>query len=330
MDPHALFDAQWLRVQQQLFGTSRVSSQRVIVSIGGQPGSGKTHQLEQLLRDGYSSIDIIPVIGDELRLFHPEYSTLVNDPDPEVMPRKTAEFSARMVEKSLAYAQEHSYSVAVEGTMRRPKVTLGTLKDFHNHGFATHLVVLAVPEAISWQGCVMRFVQPYLNGQAARWAPKTAHDAGYLGTQQTLETALLSPHIDRLTVMSRSGDTLYDSAAATTTTHSPLDALTYGRTTLTHDERTLWLSNQQFINDAFAQLPANIRNEILQGPTIENLTIRDENESLPTRSHSLTADLPIVLPGVGERPDLSQSSQPSTSTSPVKRQGPTNSRGQVL
>jgi len=43
-------------------------------------------------------------------------------------------------------------------------------------GASTHLIVLAVPAAVSWQGCVSRYVHALEAGNNSRWTPLDARD----------------------------------------------------------------------------------------------------------------------------------------------------------
>ncbi len=126
------------------------------------------------------------------------------------MPAATAELSGWLVGQALAYAAEHGYSAVVEGTLRRPETTLGTLTKFAKAGARTHLVVLGVSAFDSWTGCIDRYLSALETGRAARWTPLAAHDAGLKGTPQTLLAAASSPDVHRLSIVDRAGVVHYD------------------------------------------------------------------------------------------------------------------------
>lgn len=181
-----------------------------LLSVGAQPGAGKTRAIASTRRMFYPGHDFVEILGDDLRQYHPDYERLVADPDPEAMPAATADLSGWLVGQALDHAAGHGYSVLVEGTLRRPETTLGTIEQFSRAGALTHLVVLGVPEAVSWVGCVDRYLTALETGGAARWTPQAAHDAGYTGTPATLVAAEASRAVSRLSVVGRDGALAYD------------------------------------------------------------------------------------------------------------------------
>lgn len=201
----------WQEAQADVFGAAAPSPDPVLLSIGAQPGAGKTRGLAHAMRALHPSQQFVPVIGDDLRRFHPDYARLSQSPDPEAMPVATADLSAWLVRRCLDHAAANHYSTAVEGTLRRPDVTLATMRQFHDAGATTHLVILAVPEVESWTGCIERYLSLRQLGRPARWTPQAAHDAGYDGTPRTLQAATSSPAVDRLSITTRNGQVLYDS-----------------------------------------------------------------------------------------------------------------------
>ena len=188
------------RALRHLF-LSDQSGPQVLLSVGAQPGAGKTRAIEEVRAAFYSNHDLAPVIGDDLRAYHPDYARLVRDPDPLAMPAATADLSGWLVGQALDWAAEHGHSVLVEGTLRRPGTTLSTLERFHSAGAITHLVVLGVPEAVSWIGCLDRYLTSLARDGAARWTPQEAHDAGYTGTPATLAAAGATAAVHRLSVV---------------------------------------------------------------------------------------------------------------------------------
>ncbi|SPT53688.1 UDP-N-acetylglucosamine kinase [Actinomyces bovis] len=200
----------WRDTREKLFSSAAPSPSQVLLSIGAQPGAGKTRALDSSLRRFYPGQSFVQVIGDDLRRQHPAYAQLCASPDPELMPRQTAELSAWLVGQALEYAAAHSYSTVVEGTLRRPETTLGTIHQFATAGASTHLVVLGVSPADSWTGCIDRYLSALEVGQAARWTTLEAHDAGLEGTPGTLRAAESDPAVHHISVVDRSGTVHYD------------------------------------------------------------------------------------------------------------------------
>lgn len=200
----------WNIAKTELFGGVAPSVSPVLVSIGAQPGAGKTRALDASLKTFYSGQTFVSIIGDDFRKFHPDYKKLCALPDPEVMPRETAELSGWLVRQSLDYASENGYSCVVEGTLRNPETTLGTTRQFAEAGASTHLIVLGVSPAESWSGCLERYINALEKGQAARWTPLEAHNAGLEGTPKTLRAAEADLSVKRISIVDRAGVVHYD------------------------------------------------------------------------------------------------------------------------
>lgn len=195
-------------VSRAVFADAAPSNEPVWITVGGQPGAGKTaaQVLARRLNPGAS---VTPIIGDDLRLFHPDYRRLVEQ-EPLQMPEATAEASATWIRASLDHAREHGYGVLVESTFRSAAVTIDTAAAFREAGYRTHVVAVAVPPWESRLSTLDRFVIDHAAGRAARWTPLQAHEAGVTGTPQTLAAAIASPQIDRISVVNRSGTVLFD------------------------------------------------------------------------------------------------------------------------
>lgn len=197
------------RVLPELFADSTTSADPLWIGIGGQPGAGKTagRQLAVRLAGGER---FVAVIGDDLRPLHPDYDALLRD-DPLAMPERTQTAAAAWVELALEHAARERISTLVEGTFRRPEVTLSTAQRFRHAGFRIHAVAVAVPGWESRLSTVERFVADHREGRAARWTPNAAHDAGLRGTPATLRAAAaVGSPIDRISVVTRRGDVLFD------------------------------------------------------------------------------------------------------------------------
>ena len=200
----------WEDVEVDVFGSEAPSLHPVLLSIGAQPGAGKTRATAATRRSFYAGRSFVPIIGDDFRPYHPDYRALVSSPDPDLMPAVTAELAGWLVRRSLEHAARHRYCAIVEGTLRSPETTLGTIRQFAAAGATTHLVILGVPEVDSWTGCIDRYLSALESGNPARWTPLAAHDAGYRGTPRTLAAARDCPELHRLTVVDRSGGVAHD------------------------------------------------------------------------------------------------------------------------
>ena len=67
----------WKYAKADLFGGVAPSVSPVLVSIGAQPGAGKTRALEASLKTFYSGQTFVSIIGDDFRKFHPDYKKVM-------------------------------------------------------------------------------------------------------------------------------------------------------------------------------------------------------------------------------------------------------------
>lgn len=199
-------------VSGDVFADARPSPSPVWVGIGGQPGAGKTAGRQTALRLATTD-SVVPIIGDDLRPFHPAYGQLMREA-PLQMPERTQDALEAWVELALEHAARERISTLVEGTFRRPEVTLATARRFKDAGFRTHLVAVAVAGWESRLSTVERFVTDHREGRAARWTPMAAHEAGLAGTPRTIRAAERDASIDRISVVTRRGDVLFDGSGA--------------------------------------------------------------------------------------------------------------------
>lgn len=125
------------------------------VFVGGQPGAGKTRATHLVRVSGLHDGPLLPVNGDDLRQYHPDYDRLC-DEEPLAMPERTAKASAAWIRMTMEYAR---------GTYPRHR---GGHVEERGHG--------------AWRGRERETCRPvHARGRAGRAAgPVAAGDAGTL------------------------------------------------------------------------------------------------------------------------------------------------------
>ncbi|PPI56306.1 zeta toxin family protein [Rathayibacter toxicus] len=210
---YELTDTELLRIFRAkiaplLFEDAMSSTQPVAILIGGQPGAGKTRASEEVLLE-YVETRPLPLGVDELRVFHPDYFRLLAE-DPANMTRATNTTVGEWMRMAIAHARRNQYSVLIEGTFRRPEVTIAEAEAFHHTGYRTRVVALSVPAAVSRNSILHRAVTDAARGGDGRWTPLDAHERGFIGTPQTIAAAEKCDAVDQITIYNRAGQTLYD------------------------------------------------------------------------------------------------------------------------
>lgn len=97
-----------------------------LLSVGAQPGAGKTRAIASTRRMFYPDHDFVEILGDDLRQYHPDYERLVADPDPEAMPAATADLSGWLVGQALDVSERIDSLRALARRLHAPvQVTVG-------------------------------------------------------------------------------------------------------------------------------------------------------------------------------------------------------------
>jgi len=196
-----------------------------VVLVGGQPGAGKSQATSRIAR-AYPGI--VPLSGDNLRAFHPDYGQLVRDRPLEAGPI-LAQATSVWVRNAIEYAREHRHSLQLEGTFHTPSLTLATAQRFRDAGFRTEIVALATPRRDSLIAAAGRYFSEHASGKEPRWTSLEQHDQGWQGTRELLQQIDGEAPIDRVKIYSRTTE-LYDAPSADYNGDEAVAALDRGRT----------------------------------------------------------------------------------------------------
>lgn len=178
----------------------------VLVYSGGQPGAGKSRANERAAKARPS---LVPVIGDDLRQFHPDYARLMRE-DPLSMPSATAQASGQWIGMAADYLREQRSDVLIETTLRSGEAMAQTISAFRQAGYVVKLRVVAVPHEVSRLSTVERYTRQVEDTGAGRWTPAAAHDEAYAKAIGTVEELIASGRVDRLVIEDRAGSVLLD------------------------------------------------------------------------------------------------------------------------
>ncbi len=201
-----IFDA---RIKPQLFAGVQSSARPVAIIFGGQPGSGKSAALDLAADDLAQRGGAVQIIGDDLRVYHPDNARLMREDD------KTAAFytgpdSGRWVEKAIAYAKEQRFNILIEGTMRDSNVVAATMTGLRDAGYEIDARALAVAFRLSEQGIYQRYEKQKADRGQGRMTTPEAHQAAYDGLPITLARIESEKLADRVTIYRRGAVAIYE------------------------------------------------------------------------------------------------------------------------
>jgi hypothetical protein len=179
------------------------------VVLGGQPGAGKSAMQSAAEREFKGRGGALAIVGDDLRAYHPSFSTLLKRDD------KTAAFytdrdSGLWVEKLIAHAKNERLNLVIEGTMRVPEKVAQTLTDLRGAGYTVDARAIAVSERLSTLGIHQRYEAMISDRGHGRFTVPASHAAAYEAMPRTLEMIERDHLADRVAVYVRGNGLIYE------------------------------------------------------------------------------------------------------------------------
>lgn len=166
-----------------------------LVLVAGEPGAIASRATAAMHREHGA----IPVSGDELRAFHPDYLTAPTTPGVE-----------QWVRDAVDHARQARTSIQLKTAAADPAAARQTAARFAQAGYRTHLVVVATARHESTLAVASRHMRALMLNKPASADPLAAHDRSWNGTRALVDQASDDPSIERLTILDRHGDVVYD------------------------------------------------------------------------------------------------------------------------
>jgi hypothetical protein len=220
-----LSDDQIRQIGMEYFSERKEKSQAqrepVIVFVGAQPGAGKTAIANRIRRELIARGGYIHVDADRMREEIPIGEAKPTSGETQVDAGKLAN-----VVRALAI--DGRRNIIEEGTLRSPGVMGAVASMAHGQGYRAELVALAVHREESLLGVYERFEKQHLNPALnPRFVSEDYHDGAFAGFTENV--AKDADKFDRIRVVNRDGQTLFDSAAPENRYPSTNEALRQGR-----------------------------------------------------------------------------------------------------
>ena len=161
------------------------------IILGGQPGSGKTYLKDEVMLE--FNEDFIFISTDDLRLYHPAYLELQQNPE-------TVQNAANLVnphasawtEKLIKHCIENKYNLIIDSTLGgNIQAVYDTIDMFRSKDFEVHLRVMAVPAIISKLSIFLRYETQLAEKGFARWTRMEDHDDRFEILEENLTHILM-------------------------------------------------------------------------------------------------------------------------------------------
>lgn len=163
--------------------------------LGGQPSSGKSSMVNNLLID---NPNILFINGDLYRRYAPNHQELIQDPDN--YSAKTQIFSNVFTEGLISEAIKQHLNISIEGTMRNPSVALGSADMLRKAGYRVEFHVISTPKEFTSINLFHRYKQEVKVFGTGRLADINSHDAACSGIPLTLDEAFDKKAVDRIAI----------------------------------------------------------------------------------------------------------------------------------
>ena len=174
------------------------------VLVGAQPGAGKTAAGKMIRAELREEGGFIHIDADRMRESIPLRGTR---PTSE----QTQRDAGRLVQELRRVTLAGRRNALEEGTFRDPDGALSVIKARKAQGYRVELVAVATPRAESVLGIYQRYETQHLAGSLnPRFVQEAYHDAAMQGFGKTFQA--VENVVDRVRVVTRSGELLHDSA----------------------------------------------------------------------------------------------------------------------
>jgi UDP-N-acetylglucosamine kinase len=193
--------------------------QPTMVLVGGQPGAGKSAAAAAVRGELAQQGGYIHVDADRMR----EQIRIGNTkPTSE----QTQADAGRLVQSLRLQATENRRNIVEEGTYRNPEGAAKFVEGIKAKGYSVEMLAVATSREESLLGIHQRYEMQHAAGAPnPRFVPEKYHDEALQGFDNTIARG----SFDRIRVVNRDGDLLFDSRSAHNSQGSALEALAENR-----------------------------------------------------------------------------------------------------
>jgi predicted ABC-type ATPase len=183
--------------RKYLLGQTPSLSPKGII-LGGQPGSGKSFLSNEIKKEFKEHFIFIST--DDLRLYHPAYSALQQNPETiQNAANLVNPYASAWTERLIEYCITNKYNLIIDSTLGgNTEAVFRTIDMYKNNGYQVHLRVMAVPAIISKLSIFLRYETQLAEKGFARWTRMEDHDDRFEKLEKVLREIITSKPIDSL------------------------------------------------------------------------------------------------------------------------------------
>lgn len=146
------------------------------IILGGQPGAGKSFLVNEV--ENEFKKDFIFISTDDLRLYHPAYSALQQNPETvQNAANLVNAYASAWTEKLIKHCIENKFNLIIDSTLGgNINAVYQTIDMLRENGFSFHLRLMAVPALLSKLSIYLRYESQLIEKGFARWTRMEDHD----------------------------------------------------------------------------------------------------------------------------------------------------------
>lgn len=192
-----------------------------IALVGGQPGAGKSAVSVVIRSEFHSKGGFIHVDADRMR-------ERIRTGDRQLASEETQADAGRLVTELRRLAIQNRRNIIEEGTFRNAGSAVKFLRGLQEQGYNVEFFAVTTSREESLLGIFQRHeLQHAAGAHNPRFVAESYHDNAMHGFDTTVATA--ATYVDRVRVINRAGEVLYDSNAQHNSQANALEALVAGR-----------------------------------------------------------------------------------------------------
>ena len=201
------FNQAYQEIKQKLTKNKKPVKFPICITLGGQPGAGKSN-IYNIAKRRFSN-NIVELDCDAFRVFHPYYNQIKNIFGKEDA-FKTNPFVFKAVDLLIEELSEEKYNLIIESSLNSPNSALQNGKALPPKGYKVELHIMATPKDVSWQGTIDRYNRELKRGGSPRAVSKEFHDNVVKNIVHSLDVVKESGLMSNILIFDRNKKCLYN------------------------------------------------------------------------------------------------------------------------
>jgi Zeta toxin len=178
------------KIKKKYLFEKEPSTNPIGIILGGQPVSGKSFLVNEIKKEFQK--DYIFISTDDLRLYHPAYTALQQNPETlQNAANLVNPYASAWTERLIKHCIENKFNLIIDSTLGgNVNAVYQTVDMLRENNFSFHLRLMAVPALISKLSIFLRYEFQLKEKGFARWTRMEDHDDRFEKIPQVLEQIL--------------------------------------------------------------------------------------------------------------------------------------------